>query len=126
MYYYTPCSATSGMSSFVFQNIDYMKASFELLWKLPPIASTNSWCGVPASASPSMSAPGWTALAGFTRFLLLVFIICLVGVSGIFLLSQAVRTTPDREWTRNGNAFVIGASYAAVVRQGRGHSICLC
>lgn len=45
-----------------------------------------------------------------------VFATCLAALSGFFLLSQAVRTSKNREWAGNVNAFVIGASYAVVVR----------
>jgi hypothetical protein len=66
--------------------------------------------------SMSAATTGLTTLSRLTHLFLLILIICLVGVSGVFLLSQAVRTAEDRVWTRNGNAFVIGAAYAAVVR----------
>ena len=39
-----------------------------------------------------------------------------IGLSCASLLSQAVRTSPSRNWTRNFNAVVIGAAYAIVVR----------
>lgn len=47
----------------------------------------------------------------FTQFfyLLIVIIIALVAlVSDIVILSQAVRSAPNKDWTRNGNVFAIG------------------
>lgn len=52
--------------------------------------------------------------------LLYLFILLLLAflllISGVFLLSQAVRTSPSRTWARNVNALIIGASYILVVR----------
>jgi hypothetical protein len=48
--------------------------------------------------------------------LLLLTTICAIGLSCVALLSQAVRTAPNRSWHRNYNALVIGASYVIVVR----------
>lgn len=39
----------------------------------------------------------------------------LLFVSCVFLLSQAVRTAPNKNWTRNVNAVVIGGAYILVV-----------
>ncbi|KAJ7456701.1 hypothetical protein FB451DRAFT_1342200 [Mycena latifolia] len=47
-------------------------------------------------------------------FLVVVTIIA-TGLSCVALLAQAVRHSPDRSWTRNFNALVIGASYAIVL-----------
>ncbi len=53
-----------------------------------------------------------------TRLLYLLVVIALsllLLLSCVFLLSQAVRTSPSRNWTRNFNALVIGAAYTFVV-----------
>lgn len=39
----------------------------------------------------------------------------LLLTSSVFLLSQAVRTSPNRNWSKNINALIIGAAYVAVV-----------
>jgi len=52
-----------------------------------------------------------------TRLLYLLVVIALsllLLLSCVFLLSQAVRTSPSRNWTRNFNALVIGAAYTFV------------
>ena len=46
---------------------------------------------------------------------IVLLIAFLLLISGVFLLSQAVRTSPNRAWSRNVNALVIGASYVLVV-----------
>lgn len=54
----------------------------------------------------------------FSRLLFLLIIVAtgLVAlVSDILIFSQAVRTAPNKDWTRNGNVIVIGAAYVLVV-----------
>ncbi|KAF8640765.1 hypothetical protein AX17_000415 [Amanita inopinata Kibby_2008] len=46
---------------------------------------------------------------------LVLIITTATALSCAALLSQAVRTAPNRSWSHNFNAFVIGASYAAVL-----------
>ncbi|KAJ7293292.1 hypothetical protein C8J57DRAFT_1429136 [Mycena rebaudengoi] len=41
--------------------------------------------------------------------------ICATGLSCVALLAQAVRHAPDRSWSKNYNALVIGSSYAIVL-----------
>lgn len=50
-----------------------------------------------------------------TYLVVLLTVLSAVGLSCFALLSQAVRTAPNRSWLKNVNAFVIGASYAIVV-----------
>lgn len=55
----------------------------------------------------------------FPRLLYLVIVLLiafLLLISCVFLLSQAVRTSPNQEWAHNVNALIIGASYILVVR----------
>ena len=40
---------------------------------------------------------------------------CFFAISLVALLSQAVRTAPNRSWTNNWNAVCIGATYVFVV-----------
>ena len=47
-------------------------------------------------------------------FLLLV-IVLIAGLSCVALLSQAVRTAPTQDWSRNFNALVIGVTYSLAV-----------
>ncbi|KAJ7783467.1 hypothetical protein DFH07DRAFT_864484 [Mycena maculata] len=46
---------------------------------------------------------------------LVITTIIATGLSCVALLGQAVRHSPNRSWTRNYNALVIGASYAVVL-----------
>jgi hypothetical protein len=58
------------------------------------------------------------ALSTITDVLYLLVILITAGfftISCVVLLSQAVRTSPDRSWENNFNALIIGASYAIVV-----------
>lgn len=58
-------------------------------------------------------------LSSLGRLLYLVIVLALAAIllaSCVFLLSQAVRTSPNRSWARNVNAVVIGAAYVLVVR----------
>ncbi|PFH54644.1 hypothetical protein AMATHDRAFT_72417 [Amanita thiersii Skay4041] len=50
---------------------------------------------------------------GYAFFVLIIT--TATALSCAALLSQAVRTAPNRSWSSNFNAFVIGASYAAVL-----------
>ncbi|KXN89857.1 hypothetical protein AN958_04861 [Leucoagaricus sp. SymC.cos] len=51
-----------------------------------------------------------------TSYALLVLLtVVATGLSCAALLSQAVRTAPNRNWTKNFNALVIGASYIVVL-----------
>jgi hypothetical protein len=52
-----------------------------------------------------------------TYALLVLITIVATGLSCAALLSQAVRTAPNKSWAKNVNALVIGASYAVVVSQ---------
>lgn len=54
----------------------------------------------------------------FTRLLysLIIVVVVLVAlVSEFFIFSQAVRTAPNKEWTRDANIIVIGAAYVLIV-----------
>ena len=57
-----------------------------------------------------------STLSGLAYVVLVLLLTFFIGLSCAFLLSQAVRTSPSRNWTRNFNAVVIGAAYAIVVR----------
>ena len=59
------------------------------------------------------SAPPRGGVVALVLVLVLTFFI---GLSCALLLSQAVRNSPTRNWTKNFNAVVIGAAYAIVVR----------
>ncbi|KAL0950957.1 hypothetical protein HGRIS_007708 [Hohenbuehelia grisea] len=48
-------------------------------------------------------------------FFLLLLTICVVGLSCVALLSQAVRTSPHQSWKDNVNAVVIAAAYFIVL-----------
>ena len=48
-------------------------------------------------------------------FLLILLTGFLALASCVFLLSQAVRTAPNRDWRNNFNALVIGAMYILIV-----------
>jgi hypothetical protein len=54
-------------------------------------------------------------LSGIAYLALVLLLTFFIGLSCAFLLSQAVRTAPNRNWTRNFNAVVIGATYAIAV-----------
>lgn len=60
----------------------------------------------------------WNAstLARFSYFILVLILGLLLLVSCVFLLSQAVRTAPNRSWFGNVNALIVGAAYIVVVR----------
>ncbi|KIP12020.1 hypothetical protein PHLGIDRAFT_82623 [Phlebiopsis gigantea 11061_1 CR5-6] len=62
-----------------------------------------------------MLSRGKSTLAGIAYLLLVLLLVLFVGLSCAGLLSQAVRTSPDRNWTRNFNALIIGAAYALVL-----------
>jgi hypothetical protein len=58
------------------------------------------------------------ALSTVADALYLLVILITAGfftISCVALLSQAVRTSPDRSWESNFNALIIGASYVIVV-----------
>ncbi|KAI0793431.1 hypothetical protein C8Q75DRAFT_804246 [Abortiporus biennis] len=57
---------------------------------------------------------GAATLAGISYVLLVLVTTFFIALSCAFILSQAVRTTPNQSWVRNFNALVIGASYAIV------------
>jgi len=57
----------------------------------------------------------WRTVSDASYALLVLIIITAAALSCTALLSQAVRTAPDRSWARNFNAFVIGAAYAVVL-----------
>ncbi|KAH8114280.1 hypothetical protein DFH11DRAFT_1039637 [Phellopilus nigrolimitatus] len=59
----------------------------------------------------------WNAstLARFSYFILVLILGLLLLVSCVFLLSQAVRTAPDRSWFGNVNALIVGAAYIVVL-----------
>jgi hypothetical protein len=59
----------------------------------------------------------WTTVSDASYALLVLVITTAAALSCTALLSQAVRTAPNRSWERNFNAFVIGAAYAVVVRR---------
>ncbi|KIL70654.1 hypothetical protein M378DRAFT_183271 [Amanita muscaria Koide BX008] len=56
---------------------------------------------------------GTLSNASYALFVLLIT--TAIALSCAALLSQAVRTAPNRSWSNNLNAVVIGASYAAVL-----------
>jgi len=64
-----------------------------------------------------------TASEGAYVFLVLITIVA-AGLSCAAIISQAVRTSPDRSWEKNVNALVIGASYIILV--GLPPSLLLC
>ncbi|EJD06130.1 uncharacterized protein FOMMEDRAFT_166397 [Fomitiporia mediterranea MF3/22] len=56
-----------------------------------------------------------TTFARLTYFIIVIIIALLLLISCIFLLSQAVRTAPNRNWAHNFNALIIGAAYVLVL-----------
>ncbi|KAJ7139836.1 hypothetical protein C8R44DRAFT_605701 [Mycena epipterygia] len=54
-------------------------------------------------------------LSNLTYVSLVITAIVATGLSCVALLAQAVRHSPNRSWTRNFNALVIGSSYAIVL-----------
>ncbi|TDL28684.1 hypothetical protein BD410DRAFT_781208 [Rickenella mellea] len=50
---------------------------------------------------------------GYLALVLLTFVV--VGLSCIGLLSQAIRTSPDRDWNANVNAVVVGGAYVLIL-----------
>ena len=62
---------------------------------------------------PLRGAQTVSGLSYVVLVLATTFVVCL---SCALLLSQAVRTAPNRGWTQNFNAIVIGAAYVLVVR----------
>lgn len=56
-----------------------------------------------------------STVAATSYALLVVATVCAALLSCVALLSQAVRTAPNRSWRNNFNALVIGASYLIVV-----------
>ncbi|GJE86049.1 hypothetical protein PsYK624_021290 [Phanerochaete sordida] len=61
------------------------------------------------------SSWGRSTLSGVAYITLVLVLTFFIGLSCASLLSQAVRTSPSRNWTRNFNAVVIGAAYAIVL-----------
>ncbi|KAI0348612.1 hypothetical protein BDW22DRAFT_1319711 [Trametopsis cervina] len=55
-----------------------------------------------------------TTLSGIAYLVVVLVLTFFVGLSCALLLSQAVRNSPTRNWTKNFNAVVIGAAYAIV------------
>lgn len=62
-----------------------------------------------------MLSRGKSTLSGIAYVALVLVLTFFVGLSCAILLSQAVRTSPNRNWTKNFNAVVVGAAYAIVV-----------
>ncbi|EKM60984.1 uncharacterized protein PHACADRAFT_110950 [Phanerochaete carnosa HHB-10118-sp] len=62
----------------------------------------------------SRSSWGRSTLSGITYIVIVLTLTFFIGLSCAALLSQAVRTAPNKNWTRNFNAVVIGAAYAIV------------
>lgn len=63
-----------------------------------------------------MLSPKFARTISETSYAVLVLLIVVASVlSCAALLSQAVRNSPSRNWTKNFNALVIGASYVIVV-----------
>jgi hypothetical protein len=65
---------------------------------------------------------GWNTVSELLYWILVLLLGCLVALSAVFLLSQAVRTSPRRTFAKNFDTIVIGACYVAVVRP---HSACI-
>ncbi|KAI0082078.1 hypothetical protein K474DRAFT_1703097 [Panus rudis PR-1116 ss-1] len=57
---------------------------------------------------------GTATVSGILYVFLVLVTTFFAALSCAALLSQAVRTSPSRTWTRNFNALIIGASYALV------------
>ena len=57
-----------------------------------------------------------STISGIAYLVLVLVLTFFIGLSCALLLSQAVRNSPTRTWTKNFNAVVIGAAYAIVVR----------
>lgn len=68
---------------------------------------------IEASWQPS-SMGSFRLLSSLTYLLLVLLTVCAILLSCVALLSQAVRTSPSRSWSRNINALIIGASYIVV------------
>ena len=58
----------------------------------------------------------WSTVSHIIYVLLVLLTAVFVAVSSAFLLSQAVRTEPNRSFVRNPNVVVIGGAYVVVVR----------
>lgn len=71
--------------------------------------------GRPPSAT-SMSFRRASPLSTITYIILVLITAFFIGLSCALLLSQSVRTAPNRGWAHNFNAAIIGAAYALVVR----------
>ena len=56
------------------------------------------------------------AISRLSYFVIVLVVAFLLLISAVFLLSQAVRTASNRNFTGNIDAFVIGAAYIFVVR----------
>jgi hypothetical protein len=65
-----------------------------------------------------MFPPGTVkTISEISNALLLLATICVIGISCVALLSQAVRTAPNQSWHGNTDALLIGVSYIIVVRE---------
>lgn len=56
-----------------------------------------------------------STISGIAYLAVVLVLTFFIGLSCALLLSQAVRNSPTRNWTKNFNAVVIGAAYAIVV-----------
>ncbi len=56
--------------------------------------------------------------------LLITLSVVVIGLSCLLLLSQAVRNAPNRDWTSNINALVVGATYILIVSTQVYHRVC--
>jgi len=51
--------------------------------------------------------------ATYAFFVLIIAVACILTCAA--LISQAVRTAPNKSWTKNFNALIIGAAYLVLV-----------
>ena len=58
----------------------------------------------------------WSTVSHFAYVLLVLLTAAFVAISCAFLLSQTVRTAPNRSFAKNPDAVIVGAAYVAVVR----------
>ncbi|KAL4068218.1 hypothetical protein V8B97DRAFT_871146 [Scleroderma yunnanense] len=61
----------------------------------------------------SSRAQFWISEASYTVLVLITG--CFFAISLVFLLSQAIRTAPNKSWTNNWNAVSVGATYIFVL-----------
>ena len=96
----------------------------KLLACKPGVALREGGTGRLLHLSRGMLSRKASTISGLAYIALVLVLTFFIGLSCALLLSQAVRTSPGRNWTRNFNAVVIGAAYAIVVSTCCAESTC--